>query len=60
MAVGYSGKWYERFGNSSIGSICKTCATTMPWPPKWSADARCAHFGDCERRFHAMVSAHFI
>jgi hypothetical protein len=19
-----------------------------------------AHFGDCERRFHAMVSAHFI
>ena len=40
MAVGYSGKWYERFGNSSIGSICKNLRNHD------AADARCSH---CQR-----------
>jgi hypothetical protein len=42
LAVGYSGKWYDRFG-SSIGSICESCATNLRLPPKWYSGARCSH-----------------
>jgi hypothetical protein len=42
LAVGYSGKWYDRFG-SSIGSICEGCATKLPLPPRWFSGVRCSH-----------------
>jgi hypothetical protein len=35
LAVGYSGKWHDRFGGS-IGSICESCATNLPLPPQWA------------------------
>jgi hypothetical protein len=41
LAVGYSGKWSDRFG-SSIGSICESCATKLLLPPKWRSGDRCS------------------
>jgi hypothetical protein len=42
LAVGYSGKWHDRFG-SSVGSICESCAAKLSLPPRWRAGARCSH-----------------
>jgi hypothetical protein len=42
LAVGYSGKCYDRLG-SSIGSVCESCAKKLPLPPRCRADPRCSH-----------------
>jgi hypothetical protein len=54
LAVGYSGKWHDRFGGS-IGSICESCAKKLPLPPRWGAGPRCSH---CSRPTFVNQEAH--
>ena len=45
---------------SLIPSSANSVVIRLVWAV-WGGTGRLdAHFGDCERRFHAMVSAHFI
>ena len=49
-------RWYE----ANTGQVITDVQRHVKHPDLGWMAATLAHFADCERRFHAMVSAHFI
>ena len=51
-AIGHSGIWYEKFGKSSVGSLCRDCVTGPRAPiircaqsQLWRPEMACEHCG---------------